>query len=154
MTQLRKRATWALVIWSLAMLGLCIIFFSEGGANTFLEAERRVTLTRLFFTVGFILFFAMLFLTRRRAGGSAVIIDERDELIAKRALMIGFYVIMIYVFLISLLLYWFYKIHLITTVMPVGWVWFIGISTFFMGYISLAAATLILDKRMSGHGQR
>jgi hypothetical protein len=37
--------------------------------------------------------------------------------------------------------------------MPVGWMWFIGVSSFCLGYISQAAATLILDSKMGGNGQ-
>jgi len=29
MTQLKLRAVWSLVIWSLVMAGLCIVFFAE-----------------------------------------------------------------------------------------------------------------------------
>jgi len=37
--------------------------------------------------------------------------------------------------------------------MPVGWVWLLGITTYFMGFVSHAIATLVLYARMSGHGQ-
>ena len=151
MTQLKTRAIWTLSIWSLVMIGLCVVFFSHGGANTFLDGELRVALTRTFFTGGFMVYFLMLYFTRR--GKTSVAKDERDELIEKRALAAGFYVLLIYVFSFCLFLYWFYKIVQKTVTMPVGWIWFIGISCYFMGFIGQASVTLILEKGMSGNGE-
>ena len=153
MTQMKKRSIWSLTIWGLVLVGLCIVFFSQGGAKTFLDGEQRVTLTRSFITAGFIFYFLMLHLTRKKRGAAPVLKDERDDLIEKRALMSAFYVLLIYVFLGCLFLYWYYKLHLVNTSMPVGWMWFLGVSTFCMGYISQAAATLFLNTRMGGEGQ-
>ncbi|MFC2168305.1 hypothetical protein ACFLRW_04905 [Acidobacteriota bacterium] len=151
MTQLKTRAIWTLCIWVPVMIGFCFVFFSQGGPSTFLDGEQRVTLTRIFFTMGMIVYFTMLYLTRR--GKTLIVKDERDELIEKRAMAIGFYVLLFYVFFVCLFLYWFYKIHQETVVMPVGWIWFLGISCYFMGFISHASATLILVKRMSGNAE-
>ena len=79
--------------------------------------------------------------------------DERDEVIEKRALMWAFYVILVYVFLTTMVLYWYYKLHLVTAEMPVGWMWFLGVSVFSLGYVSQASAILILNKRMGGDAQ-
>jgi len=50
-------------------------------------------------------------------------------------------------------LYGFYKgIHEIKLI-SVGWMWFLALSSVFLGFISNAIATLALDARMSGHGQ-
>jgi hypothetical protein len=68
-------------------------------------------------------------------------------------LMWAFYVILVYVFLITMALYWYYKLHLVTAEMPVGWMWFLGVSVFSLGYVSQAAATLILNERMGGDAQ-
>lgn len=152
MTQLKTRAIWALCIWSLVMIGLCAVFFSKGGPATFLDGELRVTLTRALWTVGLIVYLTMLYLTRR--GRTSIVKDERDELIQKRSLVTGFYVLLFYVFLFSMFLYWFYEIDQKTAVMPVGWIWFLGISCYFMGFISQAVATLILEKRISGNAER
>ena len=151
MTQLKTRAIWALCIWGPVMIGLCVVFFSMGGPATFLDGELRVTLTRAFFTVGFIAYFTMLQITRR--GKTSIVKDERDVLIQKRSMATGFYVLLFYVFLFCLFLYWFYKIDQETAVMPVGWIWFLGISCYFMGFISQAVATLILENRMSGNAE-
>jgi len=136
------------------MAGLCIVFFTEGGADTFLEGEGRVTLTRVFITVGFSAYFLLLILTKRRSGTNAPIKDERDEMIQKQALTAGFYVVIAYVFLFSVAMYAFYKVYSETVLMPVGWVWFLGLSSLILGHITIAASTLILNGRMSGNVKR
>jgi len=133
------------------MIGLCVVFFSKGGPATFLDGELRVTLTRAFFTVGIIAYFTVLYVTRR--GKTSIVKDERDELIQKRSMATGFYVVLFYVFFFCMFLYWFYKIDQKSAVMPVGWIWFLGISCYFMGFISRAVAALILEKRMSGNAE-
>jgi len=153
MTQMKKRSFWTLAIWSLVLAGLCVVFFSSGGAKAFLDGDRRVTLTRSFLTAGFIFYFLMLYLTRKGKGGAPILKDERDDLIEKRALMSAFYVLLIYIFLTSMFLYWYYKLHLVTFEMPVGWMWFLGVSSFCLGYISQAAATLLFNLRMGGNGE-
>jgi len=96
----------------------------------------------------------MLFLTRIRTGGEPLVRDERDKLIEKRSYSIGFYTLLGYVFLLSSFLYGFYKgIHEIKLI-SVGWMWFLALSSLFLGFISNAIATLVLDARMSGHGER
>ena len=152
MTQMKNRSIWSLAIWGLVLVGLCIVFFSQGGAKTFLDGEQRVTLTRSFITAGFILYFLMLHLTRKKRGATPVLKDERDDLIERRALMSAFYILLFYVFLTCLFLYWYYKLHLVNTSMPVGWMWFLGVSTFCLGYISQSAVTLFLNARMGGDG--
>jgi hypothetical protein len=153
MTQLKKRALWSLLIWSAVLIAVIIIFFSGGGPTAFLEGESKNTLSRVFVSIGFIFYFSMLFLTRIRTTGEPLVKDERDELIAKRSYSIGFHTLLVYVFLVCSFLYGFYKgIHEIKLI-SVGWMWFLALSSVFLGFISNAIAILVLDARMSGHGQ-
>jgi len=153
MTQLKKRALWSLLIWSAVLIAVIIIFFSGGGPTAFLEGESKNTLSRVFVSIGFIFYFSMLFLTRIRTTGEPLVKDERDELIAKRSYSIGFHTLLVYVFLVCSFLYGFYKgIHEIKLI-SVGWMWFLALSSVFLGFISNAIATLVLDARMSGHGE-
>jgi hypothetical protein len=153
MTQLKKRALWSLLIWGVVLTAIVIIFFSGGGSTAFLEGESKNTLTRVFVSIGFILYFLMHFLTRVRAGAKPLVKDERDELIEKRSFSIGFYTLLGYVFFLCSFLYGFYKgIHEIKLI-SVGWMWFLALSSVFLGFISNAVATLVLDARMSGHGE-
>ncbi len=153
MTQLKKRAIWGLLIWGFALIAAYIIFFMGGGPQTFLENDARVDLTRAVFTAGFICYFFVLFLTRIKSDRKELMKDERDELISKRAYSTGYYSLMIYVFLICLALYAYYKVHLKGMDMPIGWVWLLGITTYFMGFVSHAIATLVFYGRMSGDGE-
>jgi hypothetical protein len=153
MTQLKKQAIWSLLIWGVVLVAEVTIFFSGGGPTAFLEGESKTTLTRVFISAGFIFYFSMLFLTRIRTGVQPLVKDERDELIAKRAYSISFHTLLGYVFLLSSFLYGFYKgIHEIKLI-SVGWMWFLALSSLLVGFISNAIATLVLDARMSGHGQ-
>jgi hypothetical protein len=153
MTQLKKRALWGLLIWGAVLAAVVIIFFSGGGPTAFLEGESKNTLSRVFVSIGFIFYFSMLFLTRIRTTGEPLVKDERDELIAKRSYSIGFHTLLVYVFLVCSFLYGFYKgIHEIKLI-SVGWMWFLALSSVFLGFISNAIATLVLDARMSGHGE-
>jgi hypothetical protein len=153
MTQLKKRAIWGLLIWGLALVAAYTIVFMGGGPESFLENDARVDLTRAVFTAGFICYFLVLFSTRTKPDSTGLMTDERDELISKRAFSTGFYSLMIYVFLICLALYAYYKVHLNGLDMPIGWVWLLGITTYFMGFVSHAIATLVLYGRMSGDGE-
>jgi len=153
MTQLKKRALWSLLIWGVVLIAVVIIFFSGGGPTAFLEGESKTTLTRVFVSIGFIAYFSMLFLTRIRTTGEPLVKDERDELIEKRSYYIGFYTLLVYVFLLCSFLYGFYKgIHEIKLI-SVGWMWFLALSSVFLGFFSIAVSTLVLDARMSGHGE-
>jgi len=153
MTQLKKRAIWGLLISGVALVAAYVLFFLGGGPQTFLDNDTRVDLTRAVFTFGFISYFLMLILTRIKSDRKTLMKDERDELISKRAFSTGFYSLMIYVFSLCLALYVYYKVYLSNVDMPVGWVWLLGITTYFMGFVSHAIATLVLYTRMSGHGQ-
>ncbi len=153
MTQLKKRALWSLLIWGVVLIAIVVIFFSGGGPTVFLEGEGKNTLTRLCITAGFVLYFLMLILTRSRTGREPLAKDERDELIAKQSFSIAFYTLLAYVFLLCSFLYGFYKgIHELRLI-PVGWVWFLALSSLLVGFISNAIAYLAIDARMSGHGQ-
>jgi hypothetical protein len=94
----------------------------------------------------------MMTLTRMRTKGK-IILDERDEQISRRAYAISFHTVLYYTFLFGTFLYWLYRIHLDVVSMPVGWVWILAISSMCVGFISNAAATLIIDARMGGNGQ-
>lgn len=152
MTQLKKRAVWALLIWSAALVAMFIIFFTGGGPAAFLEGDQKVTLTRVAITGGFLLYFIMLTLTRSRSK-ETIFKDERDEQTARRAYTISFHALLYYTFLFGTFLYWYYRLHKATVSMPVGWVWILAISSMCVGFISNAAATLIIDARTSGNGQ-
>ena len=82
----------------------------------------------------------MLAVTRGKKG-SGVERDERDTLISRKASEMTLNVVTGYVFLICIILYISYeKINLI----PRGWMWFLGYTCIFTGYIAYSAISLIL----------
>ncbi|MFC2156629.1 hypothetical protein ACFLT9_02200 [Acidobacteriota bacterium] len=153
MTQLKKRAIWNLVIWIIVLCGFTIVFFTGGGPEHFTENDSRVALTRIFYTVGFLVFWIMMYLTRHKKGSTGLITDERDEQIQRKAYISGFSLTVIYVSLLCFFLYWLYKVDAGSQVLPVGWVWFIACTCVFMGFICTSVAVLIFNARMSGNGQ-
>ncbi|MGB2907176.1 MAG: hypothetical protein WBB73_08740, partial [Candidatus Aminicenantaceae bacterium] len=96
--------------------------------------------------------FALLILTRSRSR-KTILTDERDEQTFRKAYTISFHALLYYTFLFGASLYLYYKLHLSATLMPVGWVWILAISAMCVGFISNAAAVLIIDARTSGNGQ-
>jgi hypothetical protein len=153
MTQLKVRALGSLFIWSIVMIALLIIFFVRGGPSTFLDGDTRVELTRVCFSLGFGAYFFMLFLTKVKSDKGKLLKDERDDRIARHANASAFSLLLVYVFVLSLFLYWYYKVHLGEFLMPVGWIWFLAISSYFVGFLTQAVTTLVLYSRMSGHAE-
>ncbi len=148
---MKKRAIGSLVIWSAVLTAVSLVFFSGGGPAAFLEGDKKVEFTRIAITGGYLLYFAMLLLTRARSR-KTVFTDERDEQTFRKAYTISFHTLLYYTFLFGASLYLYYKLHLSAVLMPVGWVWILAISAMCVGFISNAAATLIIDARTSGHG--
>lgn len=148
MTQLKKRAVLTLIVWSAVLAATFLVFFSGGGPESFLDGDQKVTLTRTAITAGFVLYFLMYILTSGRKK-AAVSRDERDEQITRLAYMISFHTVLYYVFVFGAALYGYYRLHRAVVLLPVGWVWILAISTMCLGFISNAAATLIIDRRMS-----
>lgn len=152
MTLMKKRAIGSLVIWSAVITATFLVFFSGGGAAAFLEGDKKVELTRIAITAGYLLYFALLILTRSRSR-KTILTDERDEQTFRKAYTISFHALLYYTFLFGASLYLYYKLHLSAALMPVGWVWILAISAMCVGFISNAAAVLIIDARTSGNGQ-
>ena len=134
------------------MVMLFIVFFTGGGPAAFLDGDNKVELTRIAITGGFLLYFGMLILTRSRTK-NVVSKDERDEETSRQAYTISFHAVLYYTFLFGAFLYWYFRLHLATVSMPVGWVWILAISSLCVGFISNSTAMLIIDGRTSGNGQ-
>jgi uncharacterized membrane protein len=136
----QKRALYSLLIWSVVIVIFIPLFFINGGADTWVPGSIRVIVTSSFIIAGFILFFLMLALTKRKRL-SGVERDERDILIGRRASEITLTIVVVYVFLTCIILYFVYgEINTI----PRGWLWFLGCTCLFISYISSSASSLIL----------
>jgi len=150
MTQLQKRSFYDLIISAVFLIGLTVVFFSRGGAETYVQDTERKILVAALLGLGYLLLFLVLFLVRLKSKDKTVLMDERDERIIRQALGTAFTIFGIYVFILCIGLYEAYNT---TGVMPVGWMWFLAYSSGFIAILSRALSTLILYKRMSGHGE-
>jgi len=140
MNKNQKRSLYTLLIWSVVAAIFVPLFFINGGADTWGIDSRRFIVSTSFLIVGYISFFVMLALTRGKKG-SDVERDERDTLINRKASEITLTVVTGYVFLTCIVLYTIYeKINFI----PRGWMWFLGYTCIFTGYIAYSTINLIL----------
>jgi uncharacterized membrane protein len=140
MNKNQKRSMYTLLIWSVVAAIFIPLFFINGGADTWGIDSRRFIISTSFLLVGYISFFIMLALTRGKKA-SDIDRDERDVLIGRKASEITLTVVTGYVFLTCIVLYTIYeKINFI----PRGWMWFLGYTCIFTGYIAYSAINLIL----------
>jgi len=139
MNRNQKRALYSLLIWGAVVAIFVPLFFINGGVNTWVPGSIRVIISSSFIIAGFVLFFLMLAITKRK-GISGVERDERDILIARRASEITVTIIMVYVFLACIILYFVYRE---INAIPRAWMWFLGCTCLFVGFISSSAISLI-----------
>ncbi len=92
----------------------------------------------------------MFFLTRTRPGTHGVASDERDENIKRRANATAYILVLVYVFGLSIFLW---ESHQQSGFVPVGWMWFLTYSMSFAAFISSSVIALILESKVSAHGQ-
>lgn len=150
MTGLQKRSFFDLIITTVFLSGLTFVFFSGGGAESYVQDMTRKILVAVLLGLGYLCLFLVLFLVRIKSKDKKILMDERDERIARQAMGTAFVALGIYVFLMCIGLY---EAYYKSEVMPVGWMWFLAYSSGFIAVLSRAITTLILYKRMSGHGQ-
>ncbi len=150
MTQSQKRAIFTLVIWGLVAGCFAAVFFGGGGPATFGVDKGRIVTTAILVGIGFAAYFIMLFFTRSRPGATRVVADERDLRIASRANGGTLIVVLVVGYLACIGLWSAYQDG---GCVPVGWLWFLGYATAMLGYLTHAAATLLLNRGMGDHGQ-
>ena len=146
MNKNQKRSLFSLLIWGTVALVFVPLFFINGGAATWGLDKTRIIITTSFILAGFILFFLMLVLTRKKNTGG-IERDERDMLISRKASEISLAIVMGYIFFACITLYTLYEN---TNSVPRGWMWFLGYTCIFTGYISNSAINLILYKSKAG----
>lgn len=147
MTQTRKRALWAAVVWSLSAVGFCLAFFTGGGADEFDTDSLRHLLAAAAIAFGFLADGIGRWLTRKREG--RVVVDERDRMVVARAGQSTLVVLILGIFLLTVTLW---TLHESEGVVAVGWMWFLAYGAVYLTFITYATATLVLDRRTGGHG--
>jgi hypothetical protein len=149
MTQTNIRARYGLGIWGVVALAFGLVFFLGGGAATYADDSKRMLLAAVILAAGFIGYFSMLYLTREKSNGTALIRDERELVIARQANEIALVAVLVFVFAVCISLFLWYET---AGILPVGWMWFLGYATACFGQLAQAVATLAVNKEMSGNG--
>ena len=149
MTQSKIRARYGLGIWGLVSVGFGIVFFLGGGAVTYADDSIRMGIAAVILGTGFIGYLSMIYLTREKSNGKALIRDERDLEIARQANEIALVAVLVFVFALCIALFLGYET---AGSLPVGWMWFLAYITACFGLLAQAAATLALHREMSGNG--
>jgi len=148
-TQTHRRACYGLGIWGLVAAAFGLVFFLGGGAATYTDDSIRMGIAAAILAAGFIGYFSMIYLTREKSNGTALISDERDLKIARQANEIALVAVLVFVFAFCIALFLGYET---AGSLPVGWMWFLAYITACFGLLAQAAATLALHKEMSGNG--
>jgi hypothetical protein len=136
----QKRSFYTLLIWGIITAVFIPIFFINGGPRTWVIDSTRTITVSIVFIVGYISYFTMLGLTRKKKSG-VVEMDERDIQISRKASEITTIVLTGYVFFTCVILY---VTYYNSNSIPVGWMWFLGFTCFFVGYIANSTISLIL----------
>ena len=150
MTQPTKRALFTLIIWGIVTAAFIPIFFSRGGPPTYAQDKSRFVFVAILFAAGYLSYFIMMFLTRAKDRKDRIVKDERDEHIQRQSCGVALILVLVYVFFLCITLY---EIYRESECVPVGWMWFLGYTSVFWGYISHSALGLVLHSRMVGRGQ-
>jgi hypothetical protein len=126
MTQTKIRARYQLGIWGLVAAAFGLVFFLGGGAATYADDSIRILVAAVILAAGFIGYFSMLYLTREKSNGKALIRDERDVEIARQANEIALVAVLVFVFSVCIALFLGYET---AGSLPVGWMWFLAYIT-------------------------
>ena len=149
MTQSQIRARYGVGIWGLAGVAFGLVFFLGGGAATYAEDSIRMGIASVIIAVGFVGYFSMIYLTREKSNGKALIRDERDLEIARQANEIALVAVLGFIYAICIGLFLAYET---AGSLPVGWMWFLAYATSCFGLLAQAVATLAAHRKMGGNG--
>ena len=147
-TQTKLRARYGLGIWGPVAVAFGLVFFLGGGAASYADDSIRMLIAAVILGAGFIGYVSMLYLTREKANGKALIRDERDLEIARQANETALIAVQVFVFTVSIALFLGYET---AGSLPVGWMWFLAYATACFGLLAQAVATLVLHREMSGN---
>lgn len=140
MNRNQKRSLYTLLIWCVVAAIFVTLFFVNGGADTWGIDGKRFIVSTSFLIAGYISFFIMLYLTRKKKADD-IDRDERDILISRKASEITLIFIMGYILFACIILYTLYEK---TNFIPRGWMWFLGYTSIFIIYIINSTVNLIL----------
>lgn len=121
-----KRSIITCIIFGLLFLYL-VLLFSIVGPSDFLNNKVYTVISSIIIALSMIAFGLSILFTNKKSN----IVDERDDYIQKRASTVGLLVSLMYVFLLSIVLF---VVNRDAGSIDVSWLWFIAYSTFAFGY--------------------
>jgi hypothetical protein len=116
-----------------------LVFFLGGGAATYADDSMRMGIAAAILAAGFIGYLSMIYLTREKSSGKALIRANETALVA----------VLVFIFAVCIALFLGYET---AGSLPVGWMWFLAYATSCFGLLAQAIATLVLHREMSGNG--
>ncbi len=143
MTRSKKRALAGLLICGIVLVAFVLIFFSRGGAATYIDDTFRKAASASLFGAGYIIYFVMILRTRQTP------CDERDDAVSTKAGLSTLVTILVYIYVLSISLY---EIYRSAGSLPVAWMWFIGYSNSLVGPVAHSIATLLLHRGTGNDG--
>lgn len=141
MSLARKQALISCIAWLIICAAFVTVFFTTGAENFAAPASRGArVLTAAIILPGYVLNLGLLWWSRR--GRRTGELDERDEIIARRASQATLTILAVLVFAGSIALF---ETHAEVGTVPVGWLYFMAYGT--MALVSLVhpAVALALD---------
>jgi hypothetical protein len=147
MSQTRKRAWLAVLIWGVSGIAFTLIFFSGGGAIGFPRESVRHLAAAGALAFGFLGHWISMWATRRREGDPPLA-DERDVRTVARANQASLVVVLLGIFTFTIGLWTAYEA---VGLVPVGWMWFLAYGSVILASVASSVTILILDGRMDGY---
>lgn len=138
MSKLVKTTVVHVVAWSIAAIGIVIIFALPRTITDWGDNRLKTLLLALLIAAGLGVDLFLRIYERSKKHG--FMRDERDHYMQRKAVSAGFLITILYIFILSISLYM--KYNSLET-MPVGWVWFIAYSTIAAANLSTGICSLI-----------
>jgi len=142
MSKLMKITFIQVCAWSIVAISMIIIFTNHGTIDNWGDNTTKTVLLAFLFFVGYATHFTTLLIEKSKRWGFKK--DERDLAIQSKAVNIGFIIVLLYIFILSISLYIKYET---AGTMPVGWVWFIAYSTVVIANLSVTVPSLLLYRK-------
>lgn len=142
MSKLVKTTVIHVVVWSIAAIGMVIIFTLPRTITDWGDNRLATVLLAVLIAAGLgVDLFLRIYQRSKKHGFMR---DERDHYMQGKAVSAGFLITILYIFILSISLYIKYE-NLGT--MPVGWVWFIAYSTIIAANLSIGMCSLLYYRK-------
>ncbi|XFA98892.1 hypothetical protein ACAG96_08450 [Candidatus Izemoplasma sp. B36] len=140
MTVSYKRSLITCILFGFLFIFLSVYFYIVG-PQAYLDTKIHFVINSIVFVLTFGAFITMLIFTNNKD----YVIDERDAYVQRKSYGIGLLVSLIYVFLISIILF---MDNRYTGTVNAAWLWFLAYSTFAFSYFITSLVILFYYNRV------